>query len=118
MTYCVSAHYTILNTDIFQMIGHISGAHLNPAITIGALIMGLKSIPTSVFYILGQLIGATMGYGILKVCCFIVSLQYTVYIHFVMIYIFADDNADGIVQRRTFEFDCRRLCDSRSSGNQ
>ncbi|XP_071641322.1 aquaporin AQPAn.G isoform X1 [Temnothorax longispinosus] len=51
---------------IIMMIGHISGAHLNPAITIGAVIMGLKSIPTGVIYILGQFIGAIGGYGILK----------------------------------------------------
>ncbi|XP_011645118.1 aquaporin AQPAe.a-like isoform X1 [Pogonomyrmex barbatus] len=51
---------------IIMMLGHVSGAHLNPAITIGAVIMGLKSIPTGVVYILGQLIGATMGYGALK----------------------------------------------------
>lgn len=63
------------------MIGHISGAHLNPAVTIGAVIVGLKSIPTGVFYILGQLIGATVGYGTLKVRCFILPLQYTEYIH-------------------------------------
>jgi len=58
------------------MIGHISGAHLNPAVTIGAVIMGLKSIPTGAIYILGQLIGATVGYGTLKVLfyCFIVIL--------------------------------------------
>lgn len=55
------------NHHISQMIGHVSGAHLNPAVTIGAVIMGLKSIPTGVVYILGQLIGATVGYGTLKV---------------------------------------------------
>ncbi|XP_011175320.2 aquaporin AQPAe.a isoform X2 [Solenopsis invicta] len=51
---------------VIMMIGHVSGAHLNPAITIGAVIMGLKSIPTGAVYILGQLIGATVGYGTLK----------------------------------------------------
>ncbi|KAG5313852.1 AQP protein, partial [Acromyrmex insinuator] len=51
---------------IIMTIGHISGAHLNPAITIGAVILGLKSIPTGMVYILGQLIGAIVGYGILK----------------------------------------------------
>jgi len=61
------------------MLGHISGAHLNPAVTIGAVIMGLKSIPTGVVYILGQFIGATLGYGALKVllfCCFIIVIVY------------------------------------------
>lgn len=49
------------------MLGHVSGAHLNPAVTIGAVIVGLKSIPTGAVYILGQFIGATVGYGLLKV---------------------------------------------------
>ncbi|XP_067214234.1 aquaporin AQPAe.a-like isoform X3 [Linepithema humile] len=51
---------------IIMMLGHVSGAHVNPAVTIGAVIIGLKSIPTGVIYILGQFIGATIGYGILK----------------------------------------------------
>lgn len=50
-----------------QMLGHVSGAHLNPAVTIGAVIWGLKSIPTGVIYVIGQFIGATIGYGVLKV---------------------------------------------------
>ncbi|KAG7198576.1 hypothetical protein KM043_005940 [Ampulex compressa] len=52
---------------IIMMLGHVSGAHLNPAVTIGAVIVGLKSIPTGAVYILGQFIGATLGYGILKI---------------------------------------------------
>ncbi|CAL1689170.1 unnamed protein product [Lasius platythorax] len=51
---------------IIMILGHVSGAHLNPAITIGAVIVGLKSIPTGAFYILGQFIGAIVGYGLLK----------------------------------------------------
>ncbi|XP_043282249.1 aquaporin AQPAe.a-like isoform X2 [Venturia canescens] len=51
---------------IIMMLGHISGAHLNPAVTIGAVIWGLKSIPTGVIYVIGQFIGATIGYGVLK----------------------------------------------------
>lgn len=49
------------------MLSHVSGAHLNPAVTIGAVIVGLKTIPTAAVYILGQFIGATAGYGLLKV---------------------------------------------------
>ncbi|XP_011880219.1 PREDICTED: aquaporin-like [Vollenhovia emeryi] len=51
---------------VIMIIGHVSGAHLNPAITIGAVIMGMKSISTGVLYILAQLLGATVGYGTLK----------------------------------------------------
>ena len=49
------------------MLGHVSGAHLNPAVTIGAVIWGLKSIPTGLLYILAQFIGAIIGYGMLMV---------------------------------------------------
>ncbi|EFN67363.1 Aquaporin AQPAe.a [Camponotus floridanus] len=52
---------------IIMMLGHVSGAHLNPAVTIGAVIVGLKSIPTGAIYILGQFIGAIVGYGLLKI---------------------------------------------------
>ncbi|EFN78638.1 Aquaporin AQPcic [Harpegnathos saltator] len=51
---------------IIMMLGHVSGAHLNPAVTIGAIIVGLKTIPTAIIYILGQFVGATVGYGLLK----------------------------------------------------
>lgn len=51
---------------IIMMLGHVSGAHLNPAVTIGAVIVGLKSIPTGTLYIVAQFIGATLGYGALK----------------------------------------------------
>lgn len=49
------------------MLGHISGAHLNPAVTIGAVIVGLKTIPTGIIYVIAQFIGATAGYGLLMV---------------------------------------------------
>ncbi|KAI4479496.1 hypothetical protein M0804_010893 [Polistes exclamans] len=51
---------------IIMMLGHVSGAHLNPAVTIGAVIIGLKSIPTGTLYIIAQFIGASIGYGILQ----------------------------------------------------
>ena len=44
-----------------QMLGHISGAHLNPAVTIGAVILGIKTIPTGILYAIAQFIGATIG---------------------------------------------------------
>ncbi|XP_043483798.1 aquaporin-like isoform X2 [Leptopilina heterotoma] len=52
---------------IIMMLGHISGAHLNPAVTIGAVILGLKSIPTGLLYAVAQFIGAIIGYGMLMV---------------------------------------------------
>ncbi|XP_043803043.1 aquaporin AQPAe.a-like [Apis laboriosa] len=50
---------------LIMMLGHISGAHLNPAVTIGAVILGIKTIPTGILYAIAQFIGATIGYGLL-----------------------------------------------------
>lgn len=50
-----------------QCIGHISQAHINPAITVGAVVLGKKTIPEGLVYIISQLIGAILGYGMLKV---------------------------------------------------
>lgn len=50
-----------------QCIGHISQAHINPAITVGAVVLGKKTISEAVVYVISQLIGAILGYGMLKV---------------------------------------------------
>ncbi|XP_072761448.1 aquaporin AQPcic-like isoform X2 [Anoplolepis gracilipes] len=52
---------------VIQCIGHISQAHINPAITVGAVILGKKTIPEALVYFVSQLIGAILGYGMLKV---------------------------------------------------
>nr|XP_003702537.1 PREDICTED: aquaporin AQPAe.a-like isoform X1 [Megachile rotundata] len=52
---------------VIQSIGHISHAHINPAITVGAMVLGKKTIPQGIVYILSQLIGSVMGFGMLKV---------------------------------------------------
>ncbi|XP_001603421.1 aquaporin AQPAe.a-like isoform X1 [Nasonia vitripennis] len=52
---------------IIMTFGHVSGAHLNPAVTLGAVMIGLKSIPTGVVYCAAQFIGATIGYGLIKI---------------------------------------------------
>jgi MIP family channel proteins len=41
--------------------GHISGGHLNPAVTIGALAGGKITFKNSIYYIIAQLIGATLA---------------------------------------------------------
>ncbi|XP_077302565.1 aquaporin-like [Arctopsyche grandis] len=50
---------------VVQIVGHISGGHVNPAVTLAAAICGLISIPLSILYVIAQLIGATTGYGLL-----------------------------------------------------
>lgn len=48
-----------------QIFGHISGAHMNPAVTLASLIWGSTSFVLSINYIIAQCIGAIIGYGIL-----------------------------------------------------
>ncbi|XP_043463460.1 aquaporin-like [Leptopilina heterotoma] len=51
---------------IIQSIGHISAAHINPAITLGSVVLGKKSLPIAILYIFAQLVGAIIGFGLLK----------------------------------------------------
>lgn len=51
----------------FQMFGHISGAHVNPVVTMSALILNEISILQVPVYIIFQLSGSITGYGILQV---------------------------------------------------
>ncbi|KAG7524963.1 aquaporin-1-like [Solea senegalensis] len=44
-----------------QSIGHISGAHLNPAITLGLLASCQMSILRALFYVIAQILGAVAG---------------------------------------------------------
>lgn len=50
------------------LFGKISGAHLNPAVTIGLLVSKNISLTDSVYYIVAQVIGATLGSLLLFVC--------------------------------------------------
>lgn len=47
-----------------QCIGHVSGAHLNPAITLGLLASCQMSVLRALFYIVAQLVGAVAGSAI------------------------------------------------------
>ncbi|XP_053560999.1 aquaporin-2-like [Bombina bombina] len=50
---------------LVQSLGHISGAHLNPAVTIAFLVGAQISIIQATCYILAQLIGAVVGSALL-----------------------------------------------------
>jgi glycerol uptake facilitator protein len=41
--------------------GWVSGAHINPAVTVGMVAIGQMSIDTAVIYVAGQMIGAFIG---------------------------------------------------------
>ncbi|XP_015600099.1 aquaporin AQPAe.a isoform X4 [Cephus cinctus] len=51
---------------VIQCFGHISHAHVNPAMTVGAVVVGKKSLQAGLVYLLAQTIGAVLGYGLLK----------------------------------------------------
>ncbi|MEE6472200.1 hypothetical protein FKM82_009532 [Ascaphus truei] len=48
-----------------QIVGHISGAHLNPAVTMAFLVGSQISLLKAIFYILAQVAGAVAGAGLL-----------------------------------------------------
>ncbi|KAL0280364.1 UNVERIFIED_CONTAM: hypothetical protein PYX00_001676 [Menopon gallinae] len=48
---------------IIQMFGHVSGAHLNPAVTVSACIFRLVPVSIIALYFVSQLIGGILGYG-------------------------------------------------------
>jgi len=49
-----------------QCFGCVSGAHLNPAVTVAAYIYDLVSLPMAFIYFVAQMLGAFIGYGLLK----------------------------------------------------
>lgn len=49
-----------------QALGHVSGAHLNPAITCGAVVAGKVTIIRALLYIIAQCLGAIAGTAFLK----------------------------------------------------
>ncbi|KAM5179906.1 aquaporin-5-like [Mantella aurantiaca] len=50
---------------LVQTFGHISGAHINPAVTVAFLLGSHISILRALFYIVAQLVGAIAGAGII-----------------------------------------------------
>ncbi|PBC30130.1 Aquaporin AQPAe.a [Apis cerana cerana] len=52
---------------VIQSLGHISLAHINPAITVGSVVLGMKTIPEGLVYLLSQVVGGVLGFGMLKV---------------------------------------------------
>src|SRR5207249_4716414 len=47
-------------------LGHISGAHFNPAVTIGVWVVGKIEGARAIVYIVSQLVGAALGAGLLR----------------------------------------------------
>jgi len=51
---------------IIQCFGCVSGAHLNPAVTLAAFIYEMIDLTMALLYCVAQLLGAFIGYGLLK----------------------------------------------------
>jgi len=50
-----------------QIFGPISNCHLNPCVTLCALLLGKLPILTAIVYFLAEFLGAMIGYGVLVV---------------------------------------------------
>lgn len=60
----VSLAFGLAIATLAQSLGHISGAHLNPAVTLGMLVSCQISIARAIFYILAQVLGSSVASGI------------------------------------------------------
>lgn len=62
----VSLAFGLSIATLAQSVGHISGAHLNPAVTLGLLLSCQISILRAVMYIIAQCVGAIVATAILS----------------------------------------------------
>ncbi|XP_019734539.1 aquaporin-1 [Hippocampus comes] len=61
----VSLAFGLAIATLAQSLGHISGAHLNPAVTLGMLASCQISVFRAVAYVVAQLLGSSLASGIL-----------------------------------------------------
>lgn len=59
--------FSTLFSFVVQALGHVSGAHINPAVTAGMLAVGNISIIKGICYVIVQCLGALAGSAVLKV---------------------------------------------------
>uniref|UniRef100_A0A1B6MT02 Aquaporin n=1 Tax=Graphocephala atropunctata TaxID=36148 RepID=A0A1B6MT02_9HEMI len=52
---------------IIQSLAHVGGCHINPAVTLGFMIMGKTSALRGLLYVVAQLVGAVVGTEIYKI---------------------------------------------------
>ena len=61
----IALTFGLSTATLVQCMGHISGAHVNPAVTLSMLVTRNITPLRAIFYALGQLLGAITGIGIL-----------------------------------------------------
>lgn len=62
----ISLAFALAIATLAQTLGHISGAHLNPAVTLGLLVSSQISVLRCVCYILAQMLGAVAASAVVN----------------------------------------------------
>ncbi|KAM7361468.1 aquaporin AQPAe.a-like [Cochliomyia hominivorax] len=62
----ISFNIALVVMIAIQCFGHISGGHINPTVTVAAYVNGIVNFPMLIVYCVGQILGATAGFGLLK----------------------------------------------------
>jgi MIP family channel proteins len=62
----VALAFGLIVGTMVASLGHISGAHINPAVTFMALITGRMKLPMAAAYVVAQLLGGVAGAGALE----------------------------------------------------
>ncbi|KAG5676478.1 hypothetical protein PVAND_006309 [Polypedilum vanderplanki] len=60
---------------VINIFGHISGAHINPAVTIAAFVLKFIDFSTVIIYIIGQILGSVFGYLVMRFSIYTEYLQ-------------------------------------------
>ena len=61
----VALTFGLAEATLVQCVGHISGAHLNPAVTVAMLVTGKLGMARALCYMIAQCVGGIAGAGIL-----------------------------------------------------
>ena len=71
----ISLAFGLTVASVVWCIGHASGGHINPAVSISLAICRRVSLPRAIFYVVAQLVGAIAGvallYGSFACCLFV-----------------------------------------------